>query len=344
LIYHILASDPGIIVTGIASNGREALDLIGERRPDIITMDMDMPVLNGEETIRIIMEQDPIPIIVVTASLSARKLRNSYRALVAGALAVIEKPVGLGHPDYARLSNEIIRNVRNLAGVKLVRRRTSSSKQESLFMSKAKEHGKLARPVHYVAIGASTGGPPVIEYLLTNLPATFYFPIIIVQHIAEGFLEGFAAWLGTSTKRNINIPKEGMRPEANKIYLAPERFHTGLTAKGRFKIQKEESGDIICPSVAYLFNTLADHFGSVSAGILLTGMGKDGAAELKRMKDAGAVTIAQDEESSVIFGMPGEAVRLEAASFVLNPEEILETITVLSEKSKESLKDKVKHR
>jgi two-component system, chemotaxis family, protein-glutamate methylesterase/glutaminase len=323
LLEHILESDPEIEICGKAFNGKQALSVIKENRPDIITMDMSMPVLNGEETTRIIMQTDPIPILVITASLSVNEVKNSYRALAAGALKVMNKPLGLSDENYKEISAEIIQSVKNLSKIKLVKRK-NTSKRKHIEISNLELLNETN--IQHIAIGASTGGPTVILDILQKLPGDFKVPIYIVQHIARGFLDGFVAWLRSSTNHDILITEHGKRPLPGKIYIAANNFETGIAANGLFELRKCSPGNLICPSISFLFKSLAENFGQTSAGILLTGMGKDGAAELLEMRHAGAITIAQNEESSVIFGMPGEANKIGAASYVLCPGEIVQTL------------------
>jgi two-component system chemotaxis response regulator CheB len=329
LLKHILQSDPRIRITGTASNGMEALKLIGEKRPDIITMDMSMPVMDGEETIRKIMETDPIPIVVITSSISAKVITHSYRALTAGALTVIEKPVGVHHPEYQKISAEILRNITSLAFTKLVKRKSLITGEkppqpaELLLSANLKEP---LPPIHHVAIGASTGGPPLIQAILRSLPGDFCTPIYLVQHISDGFLKGFVNWLCSTTMKRIVIAEESMLPGPGVVYIPPNGYEMGLSADGRVHLTKADDKTFPCPSVSFLFESLARNFGKSSMGILLTGMGKDGASGLKMMREAGSITVAQDEESSVIYGMPGEAVKIGAAAHVLSPGEIIDLL------------------
>ena len=172
-----------------------------------------------------------------------------------------------------------------------------------------------------IAIGASTGGPLVLQTILARLPRTLPVPVLIVQHIAAGFLQGMADWLRTTTGFPTQIAAAGQTPLPGHAYLAPDGFHMVVTGTGRIGL--DAAGDeILRPSVARLFASVAEVFGSRAAGVLLTGMGKDGADELGRMRSRGALTIAQSRQSSIVFGMPGEAVRIGAAAHVLNPEDI----------------------
>jgi two-component system, chemotaxis family, protein-glutamate methylesterase/glutaminase len=184
-----------------------------------------------------------------------------------------------------------------------------------------------------VAIGASTGGPMALQLLLSHLPANFSIPIVVVQHMAQGFVQGFVEWLAGVTGRRILVGSHGQRILEGYTYVAPDHFHMGVTSDGRISLSRCERDNGLCPAVSRLFHSAADAYGKGAVGVLLTGMGKDGAAELKRMQEKGAVTFVQDGESAVIHGMPGEAIRLGAASYILPPERIAATLAELVQKS-----------
>jgi len=181
--------------------------------------------------------------------------------------------------------------------------------------------------VKVVAIGASTGGPPVIEKLLASLPKDFPSPIVIVQHMAEGFIRGFVEWLGQTSSLPVHVPFHGSMTRPGHVYVAPDGAQMKMDAGGRICCTHDAPENGLRPSVSYLFRSVAETFGRNGVGVLLTGMGRDGSAELRLMKDRGAVTIAQDEQSSAVYGMPGEAVKLEAARYVLPADRIAEVLT-----------------
>ena len=168
----------------------------------------------------------------------------------------------------------------------------------------------------------STGGPPVVHQLLSSLPPDFPFPILLVQHISEGFVEGFASWLDKNSALNVHVAKEGALLSSGSVFVAPDDRHLTVTAAETIRLVGRSDGETHCPSVAQLFRSVGAVYGSRVFGILLTGMGNDGAAELKSLREAGAITIAQNQSSCVVFGMPGEAVRLDAAKHVFNPDEM----------------------
>jgi two-component system chemotaxis response regulator CheB len=327
LLRGILEADSEIeIVDAIADSGA-ALDTVRRRRPDVVTMDISMPGMDGFEVTRRIMETCPTPIVIVTASYSPEDSKETFRAVEAGALAVLEKPRGIGHPDHDETAAEIVRTVKAMSEVKVVRRwakpRLPGAQPADEELKRTEK--KPPRP-KLVAIGASTGGPVALQKLLAGLPRPCPVPVLVVQHIAPGFLAGLGDWLRQSTGHAVHIPMHGESLEGGRVYLAPDSYQMGVLRGGRVAIVKAPAEGGHRPSAAYLFRSVADVCGAEAAGVLLTGMGVDGAKELALMRTRGALTIAQDRASSVVHGMPGEAVRLGAARRVGSPEQIAEML------------------
>jgi two-component system chemotaxis response regulator CheB len=281
-------------------------------------MDVHMPRLNGAEATRQIMERAPTRIVVVTASSSRDQTSAAFRALEAGALTVVEKPCGPDHPGRAESTRRLVEAVKLMAEVKVVRR---WPRRERPVPTPPGCPGPDRR-IRVIAIGASTGGPQAVAAILGALPGELGVPILIVQHIAAGFTAGLAEWLAQGTQRAVKLAEPGEEVRPGTVYLAPEGRQLGITGDGRIRLAAEAAGDGFCPSASHLFQSVAEAYGRSAIGILLTGMGRDGASGLSALRQAGGVTIAQDEASSVIFGMPGEAVRLGAAEHVLSPEQI----------------------
>ena len=318
LLTHILASDAGIQVVGSVVNGREAVEFVALNKPDLITMDIHMPVLDGFEATRTIMETNPVPIVIVTGSSDMRELETSFQAIEAGALTVLQKPRGIGHPAFTKDAANLIMTVKLMSEIKVVRRWARiPEKRPPPRVVNGYDNGLLHATVKVVAIGASTGGPPVIEKILSELPKDYAVPTFVVQHMAEGFIRGFAEWLGKTSALPVHVAFHGSTMRPGHVYIAPDNTQMKVDAGGRIACVGDSPENGLRPSVSYLFRSVTEEFGKHAVGVLLTGMGKDGAAELKLMKDKGAVTIAQDEESSAVFGMPGEAVKLGAARYVL---------------------------
>jgi two-component system chemotaxis response regulator CheB len=327
-LFHLLSQDPEIEIAGQARSGEEALQFVGRNRPDVITMDLVMPGIDGIETTRRIMETVPIPIVIVTANYIKGDVDKTFQAMAVGAVAIIEKPRGMGHPDAARMARETISTVKAMAGVPVVRRWQPSRIQKA---EPAPAVPLAARRLDLVAIGASTGGPPALQILLARLPASFPVPILIVQHIARGFVDGMAHWLQQTIPLTVSLAKQNERPLPGSVYLAPDDRHLEIGRSGQMLLTDSETEFGVRPAVAHLFRSVAANAGSAAAGVLLTGMGRDGSEELKLMRERGSVTFAQDAESSVVHGMPGEAIRLGAAAYVMPPAEIADALCRLTQ-------------
>jgi two-component system, chemotaxis family, protein-glutamate methylesterase/glutaminase len=333
LIVHVLESDIRIQVVGTASNGGEALKAVQRLKPDVITMDIHMPQMDGFEATRSIMESCPTPIVIVSSSLPHDQVATNFKALEAGALAVVTRPEGPGHIDHDRSTRQLVDTVRLMSEVKVVKRWLRPKQPEAptstglLNMIAAS-----GSPVHVVAIGASTGGPMALQTVFSRLPADLSVPVLVVQHMTPGFSEGFVEWLTKSSGFPIRIAVQGESLLPGQGYVAPDDFQMGISADHRIVLTRDERENGLRPSVSFLFRSVKSVYGRSAAGILLTGMGVDGVAELKELRDAGAVTIAQDEESSVIHGMPGQAIKIGAATHILPPESIAKAVATLVSK------------
>ncbi len=324
-LVYLLEQADGLTVAGTARDGFDAVEHARRLRPDVILMDVHMPRLNGFEATRRIMEEIPTPIVMISASLDRNEVGMTFEALKAGALTVIEKPGGPGHPDEGATTRELVNTLRLMAGVKVIRRwpRPGTPPVTS------RPRPLPERQIRVVAMGASTGGPPAVAGILEKLPQSLAVPILLVQHIAPGFIDGLAEWLAGQTRLAVKLAEAGEPLRPATVYLAPDHVQMGVAPGERIFLTKEPAADGFCPSVSYLFQRVAHVYGRSGVGVLLTGMGRDGAVGLQQLRDAGAVTIAQDEETSVIFGMPGEAIRLGAAEYVLSPEQIADMIRAL---------------
>ncbi|NOX35149.1 MAG: chemotaxis-specific protein-glutamate methyltransferase CheB [Deltaproteobacteria bacterium] len=320
---YIIDNTPGLSVSGVATNGKEAVKLVKTCRPDIVAMDIQMPGMDGYETCRVIMENTPVPIVMVSATADPKEVATSFNSLEAGALALVEKPKGPGHPDADIMVDKLTRALRLMADIKVVRRcfngvklpeKTGSPEEKAIFFIK--------QPVKLVAVGASTGGPLVIKECLSGLPEVFPAPILVVQHITKGFLGGMISWLNQDMALTCKIAEHKEPALSGYVYFAPDGCHMEIDSEMNIVLCHDPVSNGICPSASRLFASVARAFGRYAAGILLTGMGKDGARELMEIRQKGGLTIAQDEKSCVVFGMPKEAIKLKAASFVLPPEKI----------------------
>lgn len=335
----ILSSDPEIEVVGKAYNGKQAIALVEKNKPDIVTMDIDMPTMGGLEATRKIMELTPVPIIVVTAGRNLTRENLSIDALAAGALTVVYKPVGIGHPSEEIKTKRLITLVKTYSQVKVVRRRMlrvsdpKPQKIEPFLENTAIPQVNTLLSRKYLAIGVSSGGPPVLEEILSEITPDFPYPILIVQHITVGFLESMVSWLNRHLSLPVSIASEGELALPGHVYFAPDNFQMGLSFN-KFRLEHPDSRQGICPSVEYLFNSLNATQGKDVIALMLTGMGSDGAEEMKKLRESGALTIAQDKESSLVHGMPGEAIKLGGVDHVLNIDQIKQVLQEIENGSK----------
>ena len=316
-IVHILSSDPEIRVIETACNGEKAVEFVRTNKPDVITMDIHMPKMDGFEATRIIMETNPVPIIILSASWNPEEVEKTFLAMQAGAVAALEKPPGLGHPEYEKRIQEIVKTVKLMSEVKVVKRRPRLREKKVFPPPVEPKVDKRREEINVIAIGTSTGGPPALQTILSGLSKDISVPVVIVQHIAKGFLSGMVEWLGKTTGFPIHIGKHNEYLLPGNVYIAPDGLHMGVGLDNRISLSKDDPENGLRPSVSYLFRSVANVFREKAIGVLLTGMGKDGAEELKLMRDRGAITIVQDKESSIVHGMPGEAIKLDAATYVM---------------------------
>ncbi len=327
---YLLKEDPEIEVIGNVSNGKLAVEFVAKNKPDIVTMDIDMPVMNGLDATRLIMERTPIPIIIVTVSRNAQKHNISMEALAAGALTVIQKPKDIKLGIKSIENKRMLSMLKIYSQVKVIKRRHSSftSVTPSAAISTQQVKLPLSDRLHnrkYIAIGISSGGPGVLKALFDSISENFPLPIVVVQHITDGFLESMVLWLNGSSKLTIKVAENDETLLQGHVYFAPNGFQMGVK-HNRIELLKQTKEMKICPSVEFLFKSLLLEGAGKSIAMLLTGMGSDGAAELKQLKNAGSITIAQDKESSLVHGMPGVAIELNGADYIYNPGQIIELL------------------
>ena len=325
VLQRLLSRTPEIQVVGTAANGKEALDLLPALNPDVICTDLHMPVMNGLEFTREVMARYPRPILVVSVSVEAGS-PHVFKLLEAGAVDVFPKPRAIHGPDFDKVANELASRIRILAGVKVFRRSNSikSTAAPPIIPSRPQS------PPRIVVIGASTGGPQALREILSRLPATFPLPVVCVQHIGSDFLSGMVDWLADASPLAVHKAAHGKTPQAGMVYFAPENTHLELDSAGRFLLSTAPPVDGHRPSVTVAMAAAARCFGGGTVGVLLTGMGRDGADGMASIAAAGGITIAQDEASSVVYGMPKEAVALGAVQHLLPLEQIAPTLEALA--------------
>lgn len=305
LLVEILRADPEIEVVGEAKNGLEALEMTKRFRPSVVTMDIRMPRMDGFEATRQIMVEAPTPIVIVSGISDLREVEISMHALRLGALTVLEKPPGPESPDFEEQSQRLVQTVKAMAQVKVVRRWPERvlAQPTPLPSTHVRMHPRV------VAIAASTGGPAALARLLCDMPPDFALPVLVVQHMAKGFVDGFAAWLNTAgASLRVKVAQDGEPLCPRTVYVAPDDRHLGVADESTIAVSDAAPIDGFRPSGTFLFESVAKAFGGAIVAVVLTGMGMDGVAGLRAVRMAGGRIIAQDEATSVVFGMPGAAV------------------------------------
>lgn len=322
----VLREGPFFDVVGEAADGQEAIEGADRLRPDVITMDVLMPGLGGLEAIRAIMSTAPARIVVVSSAVSDRELDLSFRAIAAGALEVLGKPVGGGAVDFDAWARKVRESVRLMAGVPVVRR----------FSKGSSEDGPPAKPLAAVvasrrlaafALGASTGGPAALARVLGELPGAIPVPVFVAQHMTMGFTRGLVRWLSEVSALRVQMVERTIPAMPSCVYLPMDGHDLSVDADGCLRVTATRAET--CPSVDVLFASFGAAYGSRGGAALLTGMGDDGARGLLALRRAGGVTVCQDEATSVVFGMPKAAVDLGAAEHVLPLDSISHTIAAL---------------
>ena len=315
----VLAADPDLEVIGAAEDGKRAIAMCEELRPDVITMDMMLPVMTGLAATEFIMAHRPTPILIVSASTNRGELFKTYDALAAGAVDVMEKP--LGDESDGAWEQRLLSNVKLVSRIRVIThprgRLGALGKQSSQAPAAPRGATRLAS-CKAIAIGASTGGPAAIVEVLRRLPPRPSVPVLLVLHIGEQFASAFAEWLDAQSELSVGYAEDGapLAAAAGRVLVAPPGRHL-VVRGGRTALTLDPERHSCRPSVDALFESLAREYPGAVAACLLTGMGQDGALGLKAVRDSGGFTIAQDEDSCVVYGMPREAVRLGAAERIL---------------------------
>jgi two-component system chemotaxis response regulator CheB len=320
LLCHIIDRDPRLQLAAVCVSAEEALDSIAQVAPDVISMDIRLPGMDGLEATRRIMSERPTPIVVIADSVHDSTLGIAMNALKMGALTVVEKPTGPAAASYDAIASTIATQLYIMSQVPVIRRRDSVGQTAGGAASNAPPVSPTRANI--VGIGASTGGPPALASVLGGLPASFPAPILVVQHMGAPFMEGFASWLDGQTRLRVKLAQNREIPEPGTVYVAPGDHHLQLASGNFLRLTTEPPLASQRPAANFLFQSLARIAGSKAVGVLLTGMGEDGARGLLEMKEAGAFTIAEDESTSVVYGMPAAAVRLGGVSVSL-PQDLI---------------------
>jgi len=299
----LLARDPGIQVVAEVGDGRAAVAQTALLKPDLVIMDVMMPVMDGIEAVAEIMATVPTPILMLSANTDPTDSRSAFSAIRLGALDVMAKPVGMTNEAFVHLGDLLIARVRSLSRIRVMHHFRS---QRRSLPPAPPVPGGLRR---ILAVGASTGGPKAVMQLLKELPATLGAAVLIVQHISDGFAAGFADWLDREVPLPVALAREGEVPQSGRVLVAPNGTHLTVNGDGRVALRQTPPLHNCRPAVDALFQSLADaNLGGEAVGVLLTGMGTDGAAGLQSLHRQGAFTIAQDEATCAVFGMPKAAI------------------------------------
>jgi len=311
LISEILSSDPSIEIVAKARNGLEALEKIPETDPDVITLDINMPIMDGVKALKQIMKEFPRPVVVIS-SLTQDEADITFKVLELGAVDYIPKPSGTISLDIKKISQEIIMKVKQAKTVKLDKIKRSALRKFDSYSKKL----KFGEAKYAVAIGISTGGPKTLIDILAQLQPDSETTYLVAQHIPPHFTSSLVERLNNYTPIPFERAESEMSLMGGKGYLAPGGWHISITCEKRIKITKRPLDAIFYPSVDVLFKSVAEVFKKDAIGILLTGIGSDGAKGLLKIKENGGITIAESEETAIVFGMPAAAIEIGAAQII----------------------------
>lgn len=324
LLEHTIKRDPRLEVAASVASAEEGIRLLPTLRPDIISMDIHLPGMDGLAATQRIMVEQPTPIVIVSSAVSS-EAATSLDALRAGALAVEEKPVGPAHPDFEPWARRLTNKLAIMSEVKVVRQRAdrawrplagasaAAAPADGVAPPPADPAPAPAGPFRYLAVVASTGGPQALARLLGDLGPRFPLPVLLVQHITAAFTDSFVAWLDGVTPLSVTTARDGEAPRPGRVYVAPAGRHLRLTGAGTLRTDDGPPVDGQRPSGTVLFESLARARGAATIGVLLTGMGDDGADGLLALRSRGGHTVAEDASTAVVYGMPGAAVARGAA-------------------------------
>ena len=319
MIAAILSTDSDIHIIGEATNGKEAVESVKEKKPDIVTMDIEMPVMDGLEAIEHIMSSTPVPILVVTTRGDAH---TAYAAISKGALDLVQKPdVNLEGAREFIDKIKLLSKIRVITHISVKRTAKEMEIQKPVFSGKADDR--------IIAIASSTGGPEALSIIFSRLPEKFPFPIVVAQHMSDGFVPGMVEWLKNISRLNIKVASKDEALSGGVVYVSPSENHIEINETKRISFVERHPKDIYRPSCDVLLSSVARIYGKKALGVILTGMGSDGAAGMKKIKDTGGITIAQDEKTSVVFGMNKVAIDSGCIDKILQVDEISDKLVQL---------------
>jgi two-component system chemotaxis response regulator CheB len=320
----VIDGEPDMTVIDVVGNGERAVELCQSEEPDLVLMDIRMPKMDGLSATETIMADCPTPILVVTSDPYHGGVDMSFRALSAGALDLMAKPTSFPWPDPQRKT--FLRKVRLLAQIPVVRHQRASARRQKRVSYHGRPPNETPGEFPIVGIVGSTGGPRALQRMLGELPESFPAPIVVVQHIIPGFSAHLASWLNSSCALQVSEATDGERMETGHVYLAPAEHHLVIDGGMRLGLQAGEPVSGHVPSGDVLLESLARHTPTRSVGIVLSGMGSDGTTGLAAIHRAGGITLVQDRESSVVYGMPQSAIDIGVVQKVVKLEEFSRTL------------------
>lgn len=317
-----LSGEDDIRIVGYARDGAESVSLAEKLTPEVVIMDILMPGMSGLDAIREIMKRAPARILVMSNAAETRTDRVGSDAIQAGALGIMLKP--RAGPDFAAMKRDILSRIRLVSQVAIPR--ASGRGQRNGTRAQSEPQAAPAYKVRLIAIGSSAGGPGALREIFSRLPARFHVPVIVAQHQASGFMSGMAEWLAGSSPNPVRVAEDGETMRSGTIYISPDSVHTGVTIDGKIQLQAGPEIDGARPSINHLFTKVAESYGPMALALLLTGMGSDGVRGLSRVKAMGGRVFVQDQSTSLVFGMPSQAIREGIVDRVLKLDEIPEAL------------------
>jgi two-component system chemotaxis response regulator CheB len=326
ILQRLLNSSPDVDVVGTARNGVEGLEVITKTKPDVICTDFMMENMDGLEMTQRVMADDPRPILVISNFVQKKDVDNVFRLLQAGAADVFPKPSTDSPTDYEKLKSALVTKIKVLSNMKVTQKRPGQPHSAKPMTSGAFSGNQplmtnVSSRVKVITIGASTGALPAIQKIVCQLPANFPLPIICTVHVSTGVLSGLVNWLSAECPLKVKIAEVGESPAPGTVYFAPEKNDLELDDRGKFIYSDCPETNKHCPSITATFQSIARFYGKATAGVLLTGLGRDGAEGLQAIAQAGGITLAQDDKGGT-FGMVKEAMGLNAVQHVLGIEKI----------------------
>lgn len=333
ILKSLFDAEPDMTVVAVATDGNLAVSMCEQLKPDIITMDIKMPKMDGYEAIDLIMRASPTPIVVISSMISDSESEATFRALEAGALTVLPKPIHIQSPVFAIIKRHMLDTIRSMSEIKVIRKRSLSVPSSTSAMT------SYTVPVHgqyeMIAVGASVGGPQTLKEILERLPSNFSMPIVAVQHMSSGFIMGFSKWLDSHVALNVKYAEHDEILQPGTVYFAPDSLHFEIKRTGSVLRASLRQGEVVsgfCPSITVLMQSVSHVCGKNAVGVLLTGMGSDGAEGMMTLKQGGAHTIIQDADSCVVFGMASVAQAMGAVDRVVKLDKIAEYLIRITNK------------